>query len=64
MIKLGMQGVSIVLASGDSGVAARSTDDNNSDGCLGTGEVSTQISQLHAHISLPWEQRTSLRAQM
>jgi tripeptidyl-peptidase-1 len=39
MMKLGMQGVSIILASGDSGVAARSTDDNNSDGCLGTGEV-------------------------
>jgi len=39
MMKLGMQGVSIILASGDSGVAARSTDDGNSDGCLGTGEV-------------------------
>ncbi|TVY75723.1 Tripeptidyl-peptidase [Lachnellula suecica] len=39
MMKLGMQGVSIILASGDSGVAARSTDDNNADGCLGTGEV-------------------------
>lgn len=34
-----MQGTSIILASGDSGVAARSTDDGNSDGCLGTGEV-------------------------
>lgn len=39
MMKLGMQGVSIILASGDSGVAARSTDDGNDDGCLGTGEV-------------------------
>ena len=38
-MKLGMQGVSVVIASGDSGVAARSTDDGNSDGCLGTGEV-------------------------
>jgi tripeptidyl-peptidase-1 len=38
-MKLGMQGVSVILASGDSGVAARSTDDGNSDGCLGTGEV-------------------------
>ena len=40
MMKLGMQGVSIVIASGDSGVAARGTDDGNSDGCLGsTGKV-------------------------
>ena len=39
MMKLGMQGVSIIIASGDSGVAARGTDDNNADGCLGTGEV-------------------------
>lgn len=31
-MKLGMQGVSIVIASGDSGVAARSTDDGNADG--------------------------------
>ncbi|KAK4504381.1 hypothetical protein PRZ48_005297 [Zasmidium cellare] len=38
-MKLGMQGVSIVIASGDSGVAARGTDDNNTDGCLGNGEV-------------------------
>lgn len=38
-MKLGMQGTSIVIASGDSGVAARSTDDNNADGCLGNGEV-------------------------
>ena len=37
-MKLGMQGVSIILASGDSGVASRSTDDNNSDGCLGKSE--------------------------
>ena len=33
------QKVSIVIASGDSGVAARGTDDGNSDGCLGTGNV-------------------------
>lgn len=39
MMKLGMQGVTIVIASGDSGVAARSTDDGNADGCLGTGQV-------------------------
>ncbi|KAI9687482.1 MAG: hypothetical protein M1822_002092 [Bathelium mastoideum] len=39
IMKLGMQGTSIVLASGDSGVAARGTDDGNSDGCLGTGQV-------------------------
>lgn len=37
-MKLGMQGVSIVLASGDSGVAGPSGDDN-SDGCLGTGQI-------------------------
>lgn len=37
--KLGMQGVTVVIASGDSGVAARGTDDGNADGCLGTGEV-------------------------
>ncbi|KAI1325715.1 putative alkaline serine protease AorO [Xylariaceae sp. FL0255] len=39
IMKLGMQGVTVVFASGDSGVAARSTDDNNADGCLGNGEV-------------------------
>ncbi|KAL9080561.1 MAG: hypothetical protein Q9157_000703 [Trypethelium eluteriae] len=39
MMKLGMQGTSIILASGDSGVAARGTDDGNADGCLGTGQV-------------------------
>ena len=38
-MKLGMQGTTIVIASGDSGVAARSTDDGNSDGCLGIGQV-------------------------
>ena len=38
-MKLGMQGVSVILASGDSGVAARGTDDGNADGCLGNGEV-------------------------
>ena len=38
-MKLGMQGVSVVIASGDSGVAARGSDDGNSDGCLGTGNV-------------------------
>lgn len=39
-MKLGMQGTSVILASGDSGVAARAADDNNSDGCLGAnGEV-------------------------
>jgi len=39
IMKLGMQGVSVILASGDSGVAARGTDDGNADGCLGTGQV-------------------------
>jgi tripeptidyl-peptidase-1 len=38
-MKLGMQGVSIVLASGDSGVAGAAGDDGNSDGCLGTGQI-------------------------
>lgn len=38
-MKLGMQGTSVIIASGDSGVAARSTDDGNADGCLGKGEV-------------------------
>lgn len=38
-MKLGMQGTSIIIASGDSGVAARGTDDGNADGCLGTGQV-------------------------
>ena len=38
-MKLGLQGTSIVIASGDSGVAARSTDDGNADGCLGNGQV-------------------------
>lgn len=38
-MKLGMQGTSVILASGDSGVAARGTDDGNADGCLGTGQV-------------------------
>lgn len=37
-MKLGMQGVSIVVASGDSGVAGPSGDDN-ADGCLGTGQI-------------------------
>lgn len=37
-MKLGMQGVSVVLASGDSGVAGPAGDDN-SDGCLGTGQI-------------------------
>ncbi|KAF2087709.1 alkaline serine protease AorO [Saccharata proteae CBS 121410] len=38
-MKLGMQGTSIVFASGDSGVAARGTDDGNADGCLGDGSI-------------------------
>ena len=38
-MKLGMQGTSVIIASGDSGVAARGSDDGNSDGCLGTGKV-------------------------
>ncbi len=36
-MKLGMQGVSVVLASGDSGVAGPAGDGGNADGCLGTG---------------------------
>ncbi|KAF8175712.1 putative alkaline serine protease AorO [Mycena galopus ATCC 62051] len=35
-MKLGLQGTSVVVASGDSGVAARGTDDGNANGCLGT----------------------------
>ncbi|KUJ16192.1 subtilisin-like protein [Mollisia scopiformis] len=38
-MKLGMQGVSIVVASGDSGVAGAAGDGGNSDGCLGTGQI-------------------------
>ncbi|KAG9949310.1 aorsin, partial [Aureobasidium melanogenum] len=37
-MKLGMQGVSVVLASGDSGVAGPAGDDN-ADGCLGNGQI-------------------------
>lgn len=39
IMKLGMQGVSVILASGDSGVAARGADDGNANGCLGKGQV-------------------------
>lgn len=38
-MKLGMQGVSVVVASGDSGVAGPSGDGGNTDGCLGSGDV-------------------------
>lgn len=38
-MKLGMQGVSIVVASGDSGVAGAAGDNGNDDGCLGTGQI-------------------------
>jgi len=34
-----MQGISIVLASGDSGVAGPAGDGGNADGCLGTGQI-------------------------
>jgi len=37
-MKLGLQGTSVVLASGDSGVAGPAGD-GNADGCLGTGEI-------------------------
>lgn len=37
-MKLGMQGVSIVLASGDSGVAGPAGD-GSANGCLGTGQI-------------------------
>ena len=37
-MKLGMQGISLVVASGDSGVAGPAGDDN-ADGCLGTGNI-------------------------
>lgn len=37
-MKLGLQGVSVILASGDSGVAGPAGDDN-ADGCLGTGQI-------------------------
>ena len=39
-MKLGMQGVSLVVSSGDSGVAGPAGDDDNADGCLGpTGAI-------------------------
>ncbi|KAL5329892.1 hypothetical protein ACEPPN_003412 [Leptodophora sp. 'Broadleaf-Isolate-01'] len=38
-MKLGMQGVSVVLASGDSGVAGSPGEGGNADGCLGTGQI-------------------------
>lgn len=41
-MKLGMQGVSIVVSSGDSGVAGPAGDDNP-DGCLGTGAQAGKI---------------------
>lgn len=37
-MKLGMQGVSVVLASGDSGVAGPAGDDT-ANGCLGDGTI-------------------------
>ncbi|WPG97613.1 subtilisin-like protein [Acrodontium crateriforme] len=37
-MKLGMQGISIVVSSGDSGVAGPAND-TNADGCLGTGQI-------------------------
>lgn len=37
-MKLGMQGISICISSGDSGVAGPAGDDN-ADGCLGTGQI-------------------------
>lgn len=37
-MKLGMQGVSVVVASGDSGVAGRAGDDS-ANGCLGNGKI-------------------------
>ncbi|TVY83605.1 Tripeptidyl-peptidase sed1 [Lachnellula suecica] len=38
-MKLGMQGVSVVVASGDSGVAGAAGEGGNADGCLGTGQI-------------------------
>ncbi|KAH7354976.1 putative alkaline serine protease AorO [Rhexocercosporidium sp. MPI-PUGE-AT-0058] len=38
-MKLGLQGVSVVLASGDSGVAGPPGEGGNADGCLGTGQI-------------------------
>jgi tripeptidyl-peptidase-1 len=38
-MKLGMQGVSLVVASGDSGVAGAAGEGGNDDGCLGTGQI-------------------------
>lgn len=37
-MKLGLQGVSLVFASGDSGVAGPAGD-GTADGCLGTGQI-------------------------
>lgn len=38
-MKLALQGVTIVVSSGDSGVAARGADGSHTNGCLGNGEV-------------------------
>ncbi|KAJ7844129.1 peptidase S8/S53 domain-containing protein, partial [Mycena olivaceomarginata] len=38
-LKLGLVGTTVVVASGDSGVAARGYDAGNASGCLGTGQV-------------------------
>lgn len=38
-----MQGVSVVLASGDSGIAGPAGDGSNSDGCLGTGQIFSPV---------------------
>ena len=37
-MKLGLQGVSVFISSGDSGVAGPA-DDDNADGCLGNGTI-------------------------
>jgi hypothetical protein len=38
-MKLGMQGTSVVVASGDSGVSGSPGEGGNADGCLGTGQI-------------------------
>lgn len=44
-LKLGMQGVSVVVASGDSGVAGPKGDDS-ANGCLGGGTIFSPVSNI------------------
>ncbi|KAJ7235622.1 peptidase S8/S53 domain-containing protein [Mycena haematopus] len=42
-MKLGLRGISIVFASGDSGVAARGASAGNANGCLGSGDAAGKV---------------------